>query len=143
MALQDLKDKENKELDKIIWIAAIAAIFLGIIVTAYLVLETKKESYSALYLKPDSYQNYINGNTVSFTYGVTSYETARTAYDLRVFLGENQVTGKQFTLEPGQAAEDTISFEIPQNASFPQKILLNMSANNQEYSVHFWVKGRK
>ena len=137
------QEKENKEADKIIWKAAIIAIILGIIVTAFLIMEAKKESYSSLYLKPDSYQNYINANTVSFTYGVQSYETKRTSYDLKVFLGENQVTGKQFTLEPGQTAEDNISFEIPPDSTFPQKILLNMSANNKEYSVHFWVRGRK
>lgn len=135
--------ENNKELDSTIWKAAVAAIILGIIVTAYLVLETHKESYSALYLKPDNYQNYINANTVSFTYGITSYENKKTAYDLTVFLGETQITTKQVSLNPGQTAEDTISFEIPQNTSFPQKVLLNMAGGGQQYSVHYWIKGRK
>lgn len=138
-----MQEETNKELDDVIWKAATAAIILGIIVTAYLIIEQQKESYSALYLKPDSYQNYINTSTASFTYGITSYENKKTTYELTVYLGETKITEKQLTLNPGQTIEDMISFEIPKNISFPQKIQINMTANKQNYSVHYWLKGRK
>jgi len=137
------KERDDPQLDDVIWKAAIAAIIIGLLVTVYLVLETKKESYSALYLNPESYENYIEGDTVRFTYGVQSYETKRTLYSIQVFLGERQVGVKEFSLEPNQKTEDEISFQIGPEQMFPEKVLVNMAANNQEYSVHYWLKGRK
>jgi hypothetical protein len=135
--------KTTKETSGIIWKAVIAAIILGTLVTAYLVLDTTKGAYSSLYLKPDSYQNYIEGSSAKLTYGVQSHESRNTDYHLIVFLGEAQVLTKDFTLGPGQTMEDMISFEIPSNTAFPQKMLLNLTANKQTYSVHYWLKGRK
>ncbi|MBN2250818.1 MAG: hypothetical protein JW724_01920 [Candidatus Altiarchaeota archaeon] len=140
-----MKQKKEKgdAIDDVIWKAAIAAIIVGLLVTAYLIIETRKESYSALYLKPDSYSNYLEGTATKFTYGVSSYETKRTLYTLKVYLGETEVTGKEFTLDPGQTAEDAISLEVPENTPLPVKVKLTLTGNGEEYSTHYWIKERK
>jgi hypothetical protein len=138
--MQAAKDKP----DRMIGIAALAAIAVGVIVTIVLILEAGSESYSSLYLRPDSYSNYIAGQTVSFAYGVQCFENKRTDYDLKVFLNETQVAQKQFSIGGrGNSAEDKITFEVPANTVFPAKVSLVMTANAQTYSTHFWLKGRK
>ena len=141
--MQKKPPKTDKETNGIIWKAATVTIILATLTAAYLILNTTKDIYSSLYIKPNSYQNYIEGNSAKLTYGVISHEVGRTEYHLIVYLGETQVLAKDFTLSPGQTAEDAVSFEIPTNTTFPQQVLLNMTANNQKYSVHYWIKGRK
>jgi hypothetical protein len=139
--MQAAKDKPS---DEIIGKAAVAAIVIGVLVTIVLVLEAGNDSYSSLYLKPDSYSNYITGKTVSFTYGVQCFETKRTDYDLSVFLNETQVAQKQFSIESkGKSLEDNISFEVPGNTVFPVKVSILLTANGKTYSTHFWLKGWK
>jgi hypothetical protein len=135
---------KDKSADEIFGKAALAAIVIGVIVTIILVLETGSGSYSALYLKPDSYSNYVQGKTASFTYGVQCFETEKTDYDLKVFLNGTQVAQKDFSLEgKGNRIEDNISFEVPSNTVFPVKVSLLLNANSQTYSTHFWLKGWK
>jgi hypothetical protein len=130
--------------DEIFGKAALTAIVIGVAVTLILILQAGNESYSALYLKPDSYSNYLDGNTISFIYGVQCFETKRTDYNLRVFLNETQVAQKEFSLGgKGNVVEDNISFEVSPNTVFPVKVSLLLTANNKEYSTHFWLKGRK
>lgn len=137
------KKSENQK-DDIMWKPALAAIAIGVLVTAYLVLETRNESYSALYIKPDSYSNYLNASSVSFTYGVQCFENAPTQYNLKVFLDETQVMDKNFMIDgKGKVLEDTISFEAPKDLTFPAKVALNLTANGQSYSTHFWLKGKE
>jgi len=89
--------KEEKH-DDIVWKAAVAAIAAGVVVTAFLVYVAGTESYSALYLKPDSYSNYVDGNIVSFVYGVQCFETKETSYNLAVYLNETRVAAKDFSI---------------------------------------------
>jgi hypothetical protein len=142
MTLQKNRKAEG-EPDGLVWKAALAAIVIGLAVTAYLVAETGSESYSALYLRPDSYSNYLNASGVSFIYGVQCFENAPADYDLKVYLGETLVTEKRFSIEGrGRTLEDTISFEVPAGLSFPAKVSLVLAANGKSYSVHYWLKGR-
>jgi hypothetical protein len=138
--MQAAKDKPSEEL---ISKAAVGAILISLIVAAVLVFETGKDSYSALYLKPESYSNYLKGNTVSFTYGVECFENKKTDYDLKVFLNETQVVQKAFSIGgKGKTLEDTLSFDVPPNTVFPVKVSLYLTAETQTYSTHFWLKGR-
>jgi hypothetical protein len=121
----------------------IIAIIIGIAVTIALIYYTGQESYSDLYIYPDSYSNYVEGSTVSFTYGVRSFEIAETRYELNVFLGEQLVNQKEFRLEKGGKLEETISINVPDNTEFPVKVKIVVKMNNRENSVHFWLKGRK
>lgn len=136
-------EQRDRSTDDVVWKAALAAIALGVLVTAYLILETQSESYSALYIKPDSYSNYLNASSVSFVYGVQCFENAATDYGLKVYLGDVQVAGKSFVLEGrGRVLEDAVSFEVPGDLKFPAKVMLVLTANGRDYSTHFWLKGR-
>lgn len=129
--------------NNIIWKATLAAIVIGVIVTLILITAMREESYSALYIKPDSYTNYIKEDKVSFTYGVQCFENKETRYDLKITLGETPITEKEFTLEgKGKELVDNISFDIPKDIEFPVKVKLLLTANNINYSTHYWLKGR-
>ena len=138
-----LEDIETPEMDKLINISMILAIIVGIGVTAALIYYTEQESYSDLYIYPDSYSNYVESDTVSFTYGVRSFETEQTRYELKVFLGEQLVNEKEFVLEKGGKKEETLSINVPYDTQFPVKVRIEVKMNNRENSVHFWLKGRK
>ncbi|MEA3254328.1 MAG: hypothetical protein U9Q22_00655 [Candidatus Altiarchaeota archaeon] len=132
-----------EQVDNIIGKAVLAAIVIGVIVTLILVTAMREESYSALYIKPDSYTNYIKEDKVSFTYGVQCFENKKTRYDLKIILGETLITKKEFTLEgKGKELVDNISFDIPGDIEFPVKVKLLLTANNMNYSTHYWLKGR-
>lgn len=138
------REKGDKAIDDLIWKAVLAAIIIGIVVTVILVMAIQEESYSALYLKPDSYSNYLEDNEVSFIYGVKCFEKEETRYWLSVFLEETLVTEKEFMLQgKGDEIEDTITFDVPKDIEFPVKVIILLNANNQNYSTHFWLKGRK
>lgn len=139
--MQSLNEKKQQD---VVWKAAVAAIALGLAVTVFLVYAAGNESYSALYLKPDSYENYLTGNGAAFTYGVQCFENKKTDYSLKVSLGEVQVAQKEFTIGgKGNVVEDSISFEIPPRTEFPIKVSLELTANGQVYTAHYWIKGRK
>jgi hypothetical protein len=71
-------------MDKLIERTIILACIIGVIVAASLIWASFQESYSALYIYPDSYSNYVEaGDTISFVYGVKSFETKGTKYNLR------------------------------------------------------------
>lgn len=137
-AKKDYPDRDS------IRIASVAAVAVGLIVAAFLFIETGKEHYSALYLKPGSYSNYLDGNLVSFTYGVQCFEAARTQYQLKVTVNDRFITQRDFSIEGrGKVSEDHISFELPPDTSFPAKVALLLSANGNDYETYFWIRGRK
>jgi hypothetical protein len=129
--------------DNLIGKAAIAAIAVGLLVTILLAADTVNDSYSSLYLKPDSYQNYITKSRISFTYGVKSFEKKKTDYDIKVFLGKNQVMEKGFTLYETGMKEETLSFDLPGNTAFPLKVTILLNNGKENYEVHYWIKGKQ
>lgn len=143
---QNARESESKagegELDKIIGKAIILACILGLIVTLWLVMAIREESFSALYLRPESYSNYVEGNEVSFAYGVRCFENQKTRYELEIFLGDELVDKKEFEMEKGEN-EWTETIDIPNEIEFPVKVRLVLKANDEVYDTHFWLKGRK
>lgn len=134
-------DSESSAIDELMVKAAIVAMVLGAIVAAYLIWISMQESYSALYIYPESYSNYVNpGETVTFRYGVKSYETKETEYFLRIYLGSELIKTKRFTLKSGEVWEENESIVLPANMSFPTKVMLVLDANGRTYEVHFWLK---
>ena len=143
---QNAKESEGGtdegELDKIIGKAIILACILGLIVTLGLVMAIKEESFSALYLRPESYSNYVEGNEVSFVYGVRCFENQKTRYALEIFLGDELVDKKEFEMEKGEN-EWAETIDIPNDIEFPIKVRLVLRANDEVSDTHFWLKGRK
>ena len=136
------KENNSKE-DDIIEKAIIIACILGIIITLIIVLmNNSEERFSVLYIQSDSYSNYVEGNTVSFTYGVECLEGKATQYNLKIFLGDEIVDEKEFMLGEGEKTENGVTIDIPQEIEFPVKLGLLLEVNDREYDTHFWLKGR-
>jgi len=137
-----VSEKDDSEpIDELMVKAAIVAMVLGVIVAAYFIWITSQESYSALYIYSKSYSNYVNpGETITFRYGVKSYEIKETEYVLRIYLGNELVKTEKFTLKSGEVWEENESIVLPENMTFPTKVMLVLDANGKTYEVHFWLK---
>ncbi len=123
----------------IIAYAVVIAIVLGIL-TSYFFIFVDKESYSALYLTPDSTIYDANSHTVFFGYGVRSFETGRTDYELDMYSDDIQVDNKKFSLNSGEIFEEKVKIVLPQNTQFPDKISLKLNTGKDKEEVHFWLK---
>lgn len=128
----------------------ILALILSISLTLIWIGNTKqeKEYFSALYIKPGSYSNYVDGDAVSFTYGVECLEKSRTSYELKTYLGNMLVQKKEFELNKEgpykiTQIEEVGSVYIPQNTTFPAKIMLRLNTHDREYETHLWLRGRR
>jgi hypothetical protein len=123
----------------IITYAAIIAITLGIIASIFFIV-IDRESYSALYIIPNSTIVDLKDNSVFFGYGVRSYETERTDYVLTIFSADTQVNKKNFSLNRGQILEEQVKIILPQNSKLPNKISLKLNTGKSIEEVHFWIK---
>lgn len=122
----------------IIAYAVIIAIALGII-TSYFFIFVDKESYSALYLIPDSTIFNVNDNSIIFGYGVRSFETGITDYELIIYSNDIQVQNKKFSLNHGEILEERIKIILPSDTQFPDKISLKLNTGKTIEEVHFWL----
>ena len=129
---------ENERID-IIAYAAIIAIALGIIVSIFFI-SVDKESYSALYIIPNSTTFDTTDNSVFFGYGVRSFETGRTDYELNMYSADVQVNNKKFSLNTGEILEEQIKIILPPETQFPDKISLKLNTGKTLEEVHFWLK---
>jgi len=130
---------ENERID-IIAYAAIIAIALGIIVSIFFI-SVDKESYSALYIIPNSTIFNSNDNSLIFGYGVRSFETGRTDYELNMYSADVQANNKKFSLNTGEILEERIKIVLPPETQFPDKISLKLNTGKTIEEVHFWLKG--
>jgi|GEM_PF-1351897 uncharacterized membrane protein len=141
----ELNEEElDEELEKIMFRAAIVAMVIGVMVAAYLIWLNMQESYSALYIYPESYSNYINVSElpkeVSFVYGVRSYETKDKVYRISIFLGNKIVKSKEVLIKKGETFEEEESVIVPKNVTFPVKVRIVAEVESIIYDVHFWLK---
>ena len=129
----------NDQID-IIKYACIIAIAVGI-VTIFFFISVERESYSALFLSPNTTIYDAHGHNLSFGYGVKSYETGKTDYELDFYSGGIQVRNKTFTLNSGETLEERISLILPSGTQFPDNISLVLNhGQNKAEEVHFWLK---
>ena len=134
--------ESSTEMDDLMFKAVIAAIIIGALVTAYFIFEVK-ESYSALYIKPDSYSNYVVNNSISFIYGVKCSEGEETSYTAEIYLNNASIGENTFTLEPGKEKEWQVSTDYPSYMQFPVKVKVELASPENTYETHYWLKGRK
>jgi len=125
---------------RIIRNAAIIAVIIGILFSAFF-LFLDRESYSGLFLYPNSTVFEKQGETVYFVYGVNCHETSRTDYDLNIYSDTNLMINKKFSLNPDEIQEERIKLELPRNTTYPTKIALKMNTGKNMEEVHFWVNG--
>jgi hypothetical protein len=131
---------ESERID-IIAYAVILAIILGILVSVFFIF-VNKESYSALYIIPNSTIYDSNENSIVFSYGVTSYETGKTNYEMNIFSSDKLVEKKEFSLNNGEIFEERIKIFLPPETQFPDKISLKLNNGKNVEEVNFWIKSK-
>jgi len=144
MAVENLEEGNEKvkdEMNRVILIAVIVSIVVGLIITLYFVFGVK-ETFSALYIRPDSYSNYVVNNTVSFIYGVRCFEGKNTRYIVDIFLGNISVGRNTFEMGSGQR-EWAVSVNVPEYVRFPVKVRVELRSPTDTYDTYFWLRGRK
>jgi hypothetical protein len=120
--------------------AVIIAIIIGLL-TSFFFLMIEKESYSSLYLLPESITHDSNNNTVYYVYGITSSETQKMDYTLVTYAGDELIKTKQFSLNNGETLEEGVKTVIPVGLEYPIKITLALNGSKSE-SVHFWINNQ-
>jgi len=119
-------------------IAIIIAIIIGIVALGLFIV-IQKESYSAIYLIPDSIIQNPNDNSVLYEYGVTSSESSKKDYTLDTYVNDNLIKIKHFSLNSGETLEERVKIVLPQNITYPEKITLTLKTGSKSDSIHFWV----
>jgi hypothetical protein len=121
--------------------AVVIAIILGMI-TSIFFLVIEKESYSSLYLVPDSIIHNSDDNTVLYAYGIISSENQKMDYSLHTYIGDELIKTKQFSLNNGETFEERVKTDLPVNISYPEKITLTLKTGLKNESVHFWINNQ-
>jgi len=138
------KRESREDVEDLMLKAAVIAMVIGVVVAAYLIWLNSQESYSALYIYPGSYSNYINTSElpkeISFIYGIKSYETRDKTYKVSIFLGDKLIKSKEIEIKRGETFEENESIVIPVNTTFPAKIRVVAEVEGVVYEVHFWLK---
>ena len=118
---------------------AIAAIVLAVVIVAVL-LYSGQESYSAVYIVPDSIAPNASHASVFFVYGVKNTERAPAGYTLSFYSGDTLIDSRQFTLKRGETFEEGMNLAFPPGTAFPSRVMLNLSSGKRTEEVHFWVR---
>jgi len=123
----------------IIITALIIAIILGL-GTSIFFMVIQKESYSAIYIVPDSIIHNSGDNTVLYMYGVKSSETGKMDYTLDTYIGTTLIKTRNFSLRPGEILDERDKLTIPSGTQYPSKISLKLTSNTETEEIHFWLK---
>ncbi|WP_202320054.1 hypothetical protein [Archaeoglobus neptunius] len=131
--------------DGIIQKSAMVAMIVGVAIAAFLIWSSLQESYSAVYIYPDSYTNYINVSDlpkeITFRYGIVSHETRDEVYKISIFLNGKLIKSKQVKIKRGETFEELESVTIPKNVKLPAKVSVVVEVGKDTYEAHFWIRG--
>lgn len=120
-------------------IAIILAVTLGIITSVFFIV-VDRDSYSSIYLVPDSILHTHGDTILLFEYGVKSSEMGKMDYTLDTYLNGENINNKQFSLNPGEILEERQEITLPPGTQYPSKISLKLTTKSLSEEVHFWLK---
>lgn len=121
--------------------AVVIAIILGLITSVFFLM-IEKDSYSSVYLVPDSIIHIPDNNTVLYAYGITSSENQKMDYILETYAGDELIMTKQFSLINGETLEEGVKTVLPANITYPEKITLTVRTSSENESVYFWINNQ-
>ena len=124
---------------KIIAIAIIIAVILGLGTTVFFLL-VNKEPYSSIYIIPNSIIHDSNDNSVLFVYGVKSSESGTMDYTLNIYQDTSLIKTKRFSLNKGEILDERDKILLPADIKYPSKISLKLSTKTSNEEVHFWLQ---
>ena len=133
--LENLKIKSDFDLFTTI---VIASIIIGLGATIFF-LWIDTDSYSSLYIVPDSVVHDSYNNSVYYSYGVTSFESRTMNYSLNVYFDNTLLKTKYFALKKGETLDERGMVTLPVNITYPSKISLVLTTANAQEEVHFWL----
>lgn len=119
--------------------AIVISILAGVIIASVLIMEKKEDSFSSLYIYPESYTNFPSDDTISFMYGIMSHEKERTGYELEVYVDDRLVDKKRLEIDPGEKQEENETLRIA-GIKFPAEVVLVLISPSQRYSARYWLK---
>lgn len=120
-------------------IAVLIAIIIGLVTSGFFLI-IEKQSYSAIYLVPNSIIHNPDDNTVLYIYGVKlSDSTKKVDYTLDTYVDDNFINTKEFTLNSGETLEERVMTILPTDEHYPKKINLTLKTDLKYESVHFWI----
>jgi hypothetical protein len=125
--------------DRTLLAIAILVVVLGLASTIFF-LYIGQESYSSLYINPNSIVVNASHHDVFFIYGVKSSERSSTEYTLTVYSGNIPIKSNQFVLKEGEILEEGMNVVFPPGTTFPDKIALSLKTGTSEENVHIWVR---
>jgi hypothetical protein len=141
---EDMPREDFTEKNSLLKNAIIISTIIGICVFIFLILgENQSDGYTQFYLLPDSYENDLGPNitSVSFIYGVRSFEKEEISYQLQVYQGTNKLKTVNFSLQPSELREEQVSIDgLTLNSS--QKIELILISPFSRYNLHYWINSR-
>jgi len=124
-----------------ITIAIVIAIIIGVcIACGIIIFEIRTERFSVVYINPDTYSNYPENETVSFIYGINSYELEKTNYTIYIQAGDQLVETKQIELYPKEKYEERKVIQLPEDAIYPVKISVQYISPHEKNEVFFRVR---
>jgi hypothetical protein len=124
---------------QVISIAIILAVVLGIFTSVFFIV-VNKDSYSAIYIVPDSIIHNPDDNTILYTYGVKSSETGKMDYTLNTYIDTTLIKTRNFSLKPGEILDERDKLTLPPDTQYPSKISLRLITNTATEEIHFWLK---
>lgn len=121
--------------------AIVVAIIIGIcLACAIFIFEVRTERFSAVYINPDTYSNYPGNRTVSFVYGINSYELEKTSYTINIRVGDTIVDTKKIELNPKEQYEERKVIQLPVDVVYPVKISVQYISPYENNEVFFRVR---
>ena len=103
---------------------------------------------SDIYLKPNSYANYVNNDAITFVFGVRNYEAGDTNYLVEAFAGEHLLNREFILVKRGASFEKAETLPVPTerlNLNYPVKFRLTLSkpGPTEKQTVFYWLKGTR
>ena len=136
---QDLENQDLLDQNTVKW-AVIISTIIGFTVAVYLLdVTTSGDNYSALYIIPGSYSNYLEGEEVVFSYGITNHGKPSIKNILRVYMGDQLVAERDLKQKIGV---NEVVLNVPENVRLPSAVKLELETDYGVNEVHFWIKGK-
>ena len=135
----------ESDLDRFLFTFITLAVILGS-VTAFLFMLSMQErpTYSAVYLKPNSYTNFLADSSVEFTYGIQNNESLDMNYLVRFVSGNKIIKSGTVFLKKGASIEKNELLELEEIPSVPFKMRIILSSGKEKEKnseAFFWIKG--
>ncbi len=104
---------------------------------------TGPTQYTALYLKPGGYQNYIAADKTWFTYVIENHEASNQTYAITISIKGEVRENKQVPVAKGGKFEEFVELPVRErDLALPAKVRVVATVGDKEYEAYYWLKHR-